>query len=88
MMPGGADSQPLSYYQNIVDCLQCPDCRGALDAIEMYPHDGGWRVDGYEKRQWLSSHCRKCHYDWSLWKLGILGSVEHPEPEIGVLDAQ
>lgn len=81
-------SYPLSHYQALVDCVVCPECKTHLLPIEVYPHRGGWELKDYLTRQWLSAKCPKCRFEWSLWKLGIFGSVEHPEPEIGVLDAQ
>jgi len=39
--------------------------------IEHYDHSGGWKVDGFLKRQWLYVTCPKCEYQWALWKLGV-----------------
>jgi len=49
----------------------CPRCKTQLDHVEYYPHEGGWNVEGYDTRLWLSKHCSKCDYDWSLWKIGV-----------------
>lgn len=49
----------------------CPTCKTELGPIEFYPHDGGWKVEGYDTRLWLSKNCRRCRYDWSLWKIGV-----------------
>lgn len=43
--------------------------------IEYYDHEGGYNLPGFGKPQWLMHHCKKCNYDYSLWKLGV--------PEIG-----
>jgi len=50
---------------------KCPSCSGKLGAIEHYDHDGGWNVEGFSEKQWLYKTCRKCGYQWALWKLGI-----------------
>jgi hypothetical protein len=73
--------KPLSHYQNLVDQTPCPECGNQLERIEGYNHSGGWLVEGYSTRQWLSAKCTKCRYDFSLWKIGIMGSIEHPEVE-------
>lgn len=39
--------------------------------IKSYDHDGGYTVEGFEKKQWLYVTCKSCGYDWSVWKLGI-----------------
>jgi len=50
----------------------CPTCKTKLyDKIDLYEHDGGWIVKGFDKKQWLSKRCPKCKYDWSLWKIGV-----------------
>lgn len=43
----------------------------SVHAISMYPHEGGWPVEGMDKKQWLYIHCQKCGYEWALWKLGV-----------------
>jgi hypothetical protein len=40
-----------------------------LDDIQTYNHDGGIEVKGYDKRQWVYFHCKKCEYDSALWKI-------------------
>lgn len=32
-------------------------------------------VAGFEMPQWLYVVCRKCKYQWALWKLGVGGRV-------------
>ena len=51
--------------------LQTCDCGEPITplTIDMYPHEGGIKVDGETKKQWVYIHCRKCQYDWALWKL-------------------
>ena len=47
--------------------------------IDHYEHVGGWRVDGFEYRQWLSVTCPKCLYGWSLRHLDIPGKATFDE---------
>lgn len=47
--------------------------------IAHYDHDGGWKVDGIENRQWLSVLCPNCTYEWALWKLDIPGKATFEE---------
>lgn len=63
----------LEEYGKIVQETCCRWCGEKLDtsAVEGYPHDGGWTVDGFKDKQWLYIHCTKCNYDWALWKLGV-----------------
>ena len=51
----------------------------AAQPIDHYDHSGGWRVDGFEFRQWLSVECPKCKYQWSLRKLGVTGKASFEE---------
>jgi hypothetical protein len=71
----------LGDYQDTVKHLtnwKCPNCQERLGPqIDRYDHDGGWLVAGFERRQWLSIKCSGCHYEWSLWKLGVAGDVDH-----------
>jgi len=39
--------------------------------IYHYEHPGGWKIQNFEKKQWLYVHCNKCNYDWNLSKLGF-----------------
>jgi hypothetical protein len=39
--------------------------------IDHYQHNGGWMLSNFSQKQWLSRHCSKCGYDWSLNKLGV-----------------
>jgi len=49
---------------------ECPTCGGEMDYdMQMYPHDGGIEVDGYEGKQWVYFECKDCGYCWALWKL-------------------
>ncbi|RLJ01726.1 MAG: hypothetical protein DRP08_05190 [Candidatus Aenigmatarchaeota archaeon] len=50
-------------------CCRYCGYRFTTDDIRCYPHKGGIEVKGYEGRQWVYMHCRKCGYDWALWKL-------------------
>src|SRR5271170_5414980 len=47
--------------------------------IKHEDHVGGWRVAGFDKRQWLSVHCEPCNYGLSLWKVGIPGKATFEE---------
>jgi len=80
-MTGEMLKPSLSDYQDTVKHLtnwKCPNCGGRLGPkLDRYDHDGGWLVEGFERRQWLSIKCAGCHYDWSLWKLGVVGDVDH-----------
>lgn len=54
----------------------CYYCRGHgeighLGAIEHYDHEGGWTVEGFQRKQWLYKTCMRCGYQWALWKLGV-----------------
>ena len=65
----------LKDYAEMVEGKKCRWCGEVLIVeehdIDYYDHDGGWSVRGFDKKQWLSVHCEKCDYDWSLWKLGV-----------------
>jgi hypothetical protein len=68
----------LDDYGRLLRGKTCNFCGGPLSRlIDAYPHSGGWLVKGFQGRQWLSVRCRKCNYDWSLWKLDIPGDVDH-----------
>jgi len=64
----------LDDYRAQIKETQCRWC-GYRDldqlVIQFYPHDEGWWVGTLDKKQWLYIECPQCHYDWSLWKLGI-----------------
>lgn len=51
--------------------LHCHFCEAPLDgdAVCRYDHDGGIMVKDFPVKQWVYVHCRKCGYDWALWKL-------------------
>ncbi|MEK6879908.1 MAG: hypothetical protein AABY22_09890 [Nanoarchaeota archaeon] len=40
-----------------------------LNKAEMYEHDGGDFVEGKDKKQWIYFTCKKCGYEWVLWKV-------------------
>jgi len=50
-------------------CCWCGSPLHAQD-LKRYPHGDGWTVDG-EGKQWLYIPCRKCGYEWAIWKLGV-----------------
>jgi len=64
------DPPTLSWYEAVTP-KTCKICNGSLGLIEHYDHDGGWLVDGFEKKQWLYRTCFKCGYQWAIWKLGV-----------------
>lgn len=48
--------------------IKCEWCKNSFDSndIDMYPHSGGYNVDGMNDKQWLYITCRHCGYDWAL----------------------
>lgn len=36
-----------------------------------YPHDSGYKVPGFLKKQWLYLSCSKCRHNWALTHLGV-----------------
>ncbi|MDB5224988.1 MAG: hypothetical protein JWO43_610 [Candidatus Adlerbacteria bacterium] len=73
----------LSEYGHMLANKKC-DCGRALAElpIENYDHPGGWRVEGIEKRQWLSVVCPECNYGISLYKVGIPGRANAAESKV------
>lgn len=68
----------LEDYAQLVKERHCRTCGRKLPAkIEHYDHEGGWKVDGYDERQWLYVNCPNCGYDNALWKLSIPGDRDH-----------
>lgn len=62
---------PVCYMSLIKDKV-CPTCKEPLSqTLDAYHHDHGWVVAGFNHKLWLSVHCRRCNYDWSLTKLGV-----------------
>ena len=68
----------LDEYARLLDGRPCRDCGARLPASSLrhYEHSGGWRVDGFTKREWLYAVCSSCGYQNALWKIGIVGSVD------------
>lgn len=52
------------------------------EAVHHYEHDGGWKVPGFEKRQWLYVVCPKCQNQISLWKLGVARDPEENQTQL------
>ena len=48
------------------------------DILEHYSHAEGWKVEGFNERQWLYIKCLRCHVSWSLDKLGVPQSTTEP----------
>jgi hypothetical protein len=63
----------LKDYEKMVKGKTCKWCGHDLSgvSVDYYDHDGGWEVEGFDNKLWLSVHCHGCDYDWSLWKLGV-----------------
>ena len=64
----------LEEYRKLLKLNECRRCHfeGLLqEVISHYPHSGGWKVQGFDKPQWLFIVCPKCKYQWALWKLGV-----------------
>jgi len=81
----------LEDYARQVVGKKCVGCGEpfAQPLIDHYNHDGGWIVYGFSRRQWLSVRCSHCHYDTSLWKLGIRGDVDNlPEKSSLQIDSE
>lgn len=65
-------SYTLNEYSRMCNTDTCRWCGEILTGnVDVYSHSDGWRVVGYTEKQWLSRHCSKCNYDWSLNKLGV-----------------
>lgn len=64
----------LGEYANLITRKNC-SCGATLQTsawnIQHYCHEGGWKVKGFNEKQWLYIHCNECGYDWALWKLGV-----------------
>jgi len=45
-----------------------------LGPIKYYNHEDGWKVFGFQKKQWLYRVCPKCGHEWSLEHLDVLRS--------------
>ena len=72
----------LSDFGRMLIGKRC-DCNGqpSLAGLPIihYDHEGGWKVDGFENRQWLYVNCPHCKYGWSLYKLGVPGRATFDE---------
>lgn len=68
----------IQDYEKIITGAKCRWCQAELPTqIEHEDHPGGWKIEGYEMLQWLWVTCKKCKYQWSLWKLGVMGDKDH-----------
>lgn len=75
----------LKEYAEMIKDKTCNWCGEELpDLIDTYEHKYGWDVEGFPTKQWLSVHCPKCDYDWSLWKLGVdrVSYLDDPYPKV------
>jgi hypothetical protein len=62
----------LEDYERLVKGKVCRWCNSKLPPkVRHFDHENGWKVDGFDCRQWLYVRCKKCGYDWNLEKLGI-----------------
>jgi hypothetical protein len=67
-----APALTLREYAALVKGKSCRWCKTRLRAwVNHYDHAGGWRVAGFEQKQWLYTVCPRCKYQWNLRKLGI-----------------
>lgn len=74
----------LSDYAQMLKGKKCVGCSiGDLGGqpIEHYSHIGGYKVDGFKDRQWLSVDCPRCGTYCAFWKLGIPGKATEKEQE-------
>jgi Zn finger protein HypA/HybF involved in hydrogenase expression len=53
--------------------LVCQDCDTDLsdEYVDMYPHDGGWRMSGVSIKLWMYIACPDCGCENSFDKFGI-----------------
>jgi hypothetical protein len=62
----------IDDYKKVVNGKACRWCEYELpNEVLHYNHGCGWKVEGYQQRQWLFVRCPRCEHDWSLEKLGI-----------------
>lgn len=63
----------LEEYRLAVTVDVCRWCNTDIteQSIDTYEHDGGWIVEGFDEKQWLSIQCPSCGYEWALWKIGV-----------------
>lgn len=62
----------LADYAALLEGKACElDGAPLLKRVDTYAHADGWHVRGFAEKQWLSTTCTKCAYEWSLNKLGI-----------------
>jgi len=81
----------IQDYENQLEGKECRWCKDSSESkrrnncsleglrILQYNHDGGYKVDGFEKPQWLYVVCPNCDYQWSLQKLGIAQQINPPD---------
>ncbi len=59
-------------FMKLTEGRHCPSCaRLLVERLDLYEHDAGWDVVGFEHKMWLSRTCVACGYDASLNKLGV-----------------
>lgn len=64
----------IADYEKLVEGKTCRFHNKPMplpSKIDHYAHAGGYTVEGFDMKQWLSVHCDACGYDWSISKLGI-----------------
>jgi len=61
----------IQYQEELIGkyCIYC-GCDLSTRGVRSYNHSGGYEVEGYEEKQWLSVICG-CQYEWSFVKLGL-----------------
>lgn len=62
-------AQPFLGQMKRPRCSCDEDLRGSV--IFAYPHEHGWTVPGFDKKQWLFIVCPKCGHQNPLWQLGV-----------------
>lgn len=69
----------LGDYGELVKGKKCKFCGTVLNygCIEYYDHEGGFKVEGFDKKQWLYINCFGCGHDWSLVHLGVARGVDY-----------
>lgn len=71
--------EPNDHYypsaQKYRKLITDPKCHCGFDlskeTIWSYDHCDGWEVEETDALQWLWIECPKCHYQMSIWKLGV-----------------
>ena len=60
------DKIPMKSLKILNDKFRCRTCGSENTCVNMYPHDGGYPVEGHELKQWIYLHCNECLLDTKL----------------------